>query len=245
MRRVNINKSFNPRLRSLGHRSPYLIYLVDDEQIRNQSLPLQEFGGFATHLNFPAFIPREEIWIGKSVPRPEIDLYVINAITQLKAASSLNDFSLIYDAGLTEERIQRASHVDDVLYQRHFGEMRNAHQPLDVWLINGKYVRDHFKIDFVEGGHGIVYDFVPLDEIWIESTLTETEIPVIILHEYVEYHLMSKGLNYHQAHSIAARIEFSNRRRFDRLDALNLSPQDIDMMTIHHIQPSSAACLSA
>ena len=59
-----------------------------------------------------------------------------------------------------------------------------------VWLVDGAVVRDLYKTDYTEGGHGYVYPWVPKPEIWVEATLERAELPFIVAHEYLERLLM-------------------------------------------------------
>ena len=80
-----------------------------------------------------------------------------------------------------------------------------------VWLVNGKYVREHFYLDFTQGGHGYVYDFIPLNEVWIDDDLSTDERPYVIAHEFYERALMKEGVTYDTAHTAANVVEKSAR----------------------------------
>ena len=81
-----------------------------------------------------------------------------------------------------------------------------------------------YKTDFVEGGHGYVYEWIPKDEIWIDNKIKSKEIPVIILHEFTERTLMKyKNIPYGRAHIAASKVEFEHRGIFNKKDAGNLS----------------------
>ena len=86
-----------------------------------------------------------------------------------------------------------------------------------IWLIDGRLVRSIFDVDFTEGGHGLVYDFVPKNEIWIDDDLSAKERPFVILHELYERSRMARGLAYNQAHKKASRLEWECRHNEKRL----------------------------
>jgi hypothetical protein len=56
---------------------------------------------------------------------------------------------------------------------------KNVHEQLwkklengvSVWIVNGRLVRSLFDIDFTEGGHDHVYEFVPENEVWIDDAI--------------------------------------------------------------------------
>jgi hypothetical protein len=83
--------------------------------------------------------------------------------------------------------------------------------------------------DYLEGGHGYVYKWVPLNEIWLEDVVENSEKPLILLHEYTELMLMKyKGMDYDKAHSIASKVEFEHRNKdFSKADALNLTKEKV------------------
>ena len=86
-------------------------------------------------------------------------------------------------------------------------------------FINGRIVRDLYKTDFVEGGHGYVYAWIPNNEIWIESCIHASEAKFILLHESVERKIMKDfNLDYHVAHNIAADVEYNTRESDENIN---------------------------
>ena len=84
---------------------------------------------------------------------------------------------------------------------------------LSVWSIDGCLVRTLFFIDFTEGGHHYIYDFIPENEVWIDNDLLSEEIPFVLLHELHERKLMKKlGWKYHRAHRHASQLEWLCRQ---------------------------------
>lgn len=78
---------------------------------------------------------------------------------------------------------------------------------LKIWLVDGKMVRNFFFVEYAEGGHDKVYDFIPENEIWIDEILSPEEIKFIIFHELRERNLMLKGKEYQEAHKSATLAE--------------------------------------
>jgi hypothetical protein len=64
---------------------------------------------------------------------------------------------------------------------------------ISIWIVDGRLVRSVFDVDFTEGGHDYVYEFVPQNEVWIDNDLEESERPFVLLHELHERNLMAKG----------------------------------------------------
>ena len=76
-----------------------------------------------------------------------------------------------------------------------------------MWLVDGNLVRSFFLLDYCEGGHDLVYPFIPKNEIWIEEAISPQERKFIILHELHERHLMDQGKSYKNAHIGATEVE--------------------------------------
>jgi len=83
----------------------------------------------------------------------------------------------------------------------------------EIWLIDGRAVRDLAYVDFTLGGHGFRYRFIPRREIWLDDAVRPSERPFILHHELVELDLMANGgLSYDLAHARASRAEISLRK---------------------------------
>lgn len=79
-----------------------------------------------------------------------------------------------------------------------------------VRIVDGGKVRTaHPGADFLVGGHGYVYSFIPKREIWIEDTSDKF---YIMVHEAVEYFHMREGMSYKEAHKLALAAEKRARR---------------------------------
>lgn len=78
---------------------------------------------------------------------------------------------------------------------------------LEIVLVDGTYVRDHYDSDFSQGGNGYRYEWIPRNEIWIDCQISEVERPFIAYHECHEAYLMRRGWSYSRAHDEAKRRE--------------------------------------
>jgi hypothetical protein len=93
-----------------------------------------------------------------------------------------------------------------------YKEKVTENEGVTVWVVKGELVRDLFFIDFTEGGHHFVYDFVPFKEVWIDDELNPTERGFVLLHELHERYLMYTGTAYPHAHHSSSIIEYKCRR---------------------------------
>ena len=83
-----------------------------------------------------------------------------------------------------------------------------------VYIVNGIFIRNKLDIDFVMGGNGLRYLYIPIDEIWIDNAYKDSkEINYILLHEFTELNLMKHGITYSKAHDLASVKELIKRRK--------------------------------
>lgn len=93
---------------------------------------------------------------------------------------------------------------------------------LNVYAVDGEWVRHNLSVIFGHGGHGYVHEFIPHNEIWISARhfkncgckgtknnqkISRAYFKSTVLHEIVEYKEMKKGMNYWRAHQIALQKE--------------------------------------
>jgi hypothetical protein len=241
-----------------------MIYIVDDMAIRNKAMYAEEFSNFGTNLglkglttvNFP-FIPEGEIWIAKSVKPQERHFIVDSVLSYVRnidrgcSAGDAYDIAILHESAMREKEVLRKFHekkgvrmknnthasVPKEVYKKKYGTIHDVSENVDVYLIDGEYVRDYYMTDYVEGGHGMVYEWVPKNEIWIEYSLNSEEIPAILLHEFLERTLMKyKKFPYVKAHMIASKVEFEHRGIFNKRDALKLTKAIVFQKLLHDIE---------
>ncbi len=102
---------------------------------------------------------------------------------------------------------------------------------LRIWLVDGSQVRSMaysgFKYnkegtksicpaDFIEGGHDLIYPWIPADSIFIDDALPVKDREHVIMHEIYERKLMLKGWPYLKAHKRANQMENAIRRNPDK-----------------------------
>jgi hypothetical protein len=83
-----------------------------------------------------------------------------------------------------------------------------------VVIVDGGYVRNNIPggLEFISGGHGYVYDFIPKDEIWMDDDNPEDEFIYDLMHEFYERSLMKEGYEYNAAHDKASEFELIARK---------------------------------
>jgi hypothetical protein len=207
----------------------FTVYAVNALTVRNVAQPDEEFGNFATREEFPDLIPEAEIWISEQQAEEEGIFFIANALRRMKGRAGGMEESMAYEAGLEVERFLREkingleyrdgkphARVPEKIYLHEYITLPDEQYPVKVWIVDGNLVRSYYKTDYTEGGHGVVYPWVPRREIWIEGAVDHREVPFIVAHEYTEHRLMrDEGLDYDRAHEIAAKMEFHLRKNED------------------------------
>ena len=217
----------------------YKIYTVNGEKVRDIAEQDEEFGLSSSYFYFPKLIPKNEIWIEDDVKGEEQFVLIQSELYKIKLIESGMDKWEAYhqsekiEKGYREElNLSKKSPEktnkkgDDDLYVKKYCKINS--DDIQVWLVDAKKVRNKFKSDFMEGGHGYVYKWIPNDEIWIENGIKEHEVPFILLHEFVERTLMKEEkMNYDKSHNISAKVEWSKRPdKISKNDMENMTEEE-------------------
>ena len=84
---------------------------------------------------------------------------------------------------------------------------------LDIWVVDGCYVRTNLDEEFTNFGQHYRYPYIPLKELWIDQEDQHDERQFFIDHLLAEFSLMDKGVPYDKAITEADKIERKERRR--------------------------------
>lgn len=216
-----------PYIKKLDAIEDFEVYEVDGRYIRDNID--REFTNFGQHYRFP-FIPTHEFWIDKQFGADESDYFLSHLILEWHLMSGGATYDEALEKADSEEVKERkksalakkekisslnSAGVPKNLYKEKIAENNGV----VVWVVKGEIVRDTYFIDFTEGGHHFVYDFVPLKEVWIDDALNPTERGFVLLHELHERYLMFTGMSYHHAHYSSSIIEYKCRRDPSQLNA--------------------------
>jgi hypothetical protein len=88
-----------------------------------------------------------------------------------------------------------------------------ARGDLQVWIVDGIYIRSHMDEEFTNFGQHFRYGYIPRNELWIDQEAVHDERRFFIDHLLVEHHLMAQGKSYAEALVEADREERKERRR--------------------------------
>lgn len=190
------------------------IWLVDGGVVR--ATLDENFVEYDHHAHF-SFIPKGELWIDTEMPEQDRHFFIDRMCKELelmKEGLSYHDAAHQADSFEKKER-QGGARVKKILAgarteilakikEKKLDEWSDV---VSVWLVNGTLVRDIYLVAYGEGGHDLVYPFIPKNEIWIESSLPPHERKFIVLHELHERYLMQEGSDYEHAHQGATIVE--------------------------------------
>lgn len=190
----------------IGKRGNIGIWIVDGKKIRDE-LDI-EFTNFGQHYRF-SYIPENEFWLDREASPNEKNYFIDHLLVEwkmMKEGIIYTDAIIAADETELKER-SRGEHAKRTLDTKSRLELKDIHiklygvaGELNVWIVNGKTIRSNFNIDYTEGGHDLVYDFVPENEVWLDDDLKDEEKPYVLLHELKERASMKSGYSYEDAH---------------------------------------------
>jgi hypothetical protein len=213
-----------PYLKKAGMQGTISVWIVDGAYIRTYID--EEFTNFGQHYNF-SFIPKNEFWLDREEQEDEQTFFIDHLFIEYRLMKKGVSYDSALEAADRQEMIERkqSGDVRKVLQKNGLPDPAKVHlrlwkkleSGLSVWIVDGRLVRSAFDVDFTEGGHEFVYEFVPHNEVWIDNDLQESERPFVLVHELHERNLMMEGLEYSRAHRDASVLESYCRHHTDEL----------------------------
>ena len=214
-----------PYVRQLDERGDMKVWVVDGSYVRGHID--EEFTNFGQHYRF-SFIPSNELWLDDATESDEQQFFIDHLLVEHRLMAKGVSYEKALMAGDRAEQKERRR-AGDVARLTHHGQRlpdgRDVHKRLwkklengvAVWIVSGRMVRSVFDIDFTEGGHDYVYEFVPEKEVWIDDDILEPERPYVLVHELHERNHMASGWPYSKAHAESSRLEYRCRHHPDEL----------------------------
>lgn len=203
-----------PYLKRIEQRGPVSVWLVDGSYVRKNID--EEFSNFAHHFSCPK-IPENEVWLDQEAVPDERRFFLEHACTERELLEKgTNDDTAREQTNQTEREMRlKAGDVRKLgqgkkpikaalVHSRLWKALGNG---VKVWFVKGRLVRSTYDVEFTEGGHDYVYEFVPQNEVWIDDDIHEEERGVVLFHELHERNLMAKGMDYDTAHEDSSRLE--------------------------------------
>jgi len=133
-----------------------------------------------------------------------------------------------------ELNIQRRVDKKDrtFLLRGRWKKYKRAQDGFNVYAVDGSWIRNNLCCYFGHGGHGLVHEFIPLEEIWVSTKhylegdqdsercncegrfgnqmVSKSYFDSTVIHEIEEFKEMRKGKRYWQAHQIALQKEIKS-----------------------------------
>ena len=169
-----MNKPYLKKFSTVGH---FDVWLVDGNYIC--AAMDREFTNFGQHYRFH-FIPPHEFWIDKEHVPGEEPFFIEHLLREnyLMAQGGKYEEAV----GIADKAEKRERKKIDFIKkgEKPLGkcaQLELIHEKLlkefgdhpKVWLVKGRAVRDYCFIEFTEGGHDKVSNFVPAGEVWIDD----------------------------------------------------------------------------
>lgn len=101
---------------------------------------------------------------------------------------------------------------------------------IEIWLVDGEFIRKNIDIEFTNFGHHFVNNFVPLDEFWIDREKNEGEAKYYIEHMLIEHRLMAEGRDKYWAMKKADQKEREERMRSNLAEKFFPIKKDRELM---------------
>lgn len=217
-----------PYIKKIESVGEFDVWFVDGKYIREKID--EEFTNFGQHYRF-RFIPQREFWIDQERTPGEEHFFVDHLLLENRLMAG----GMTYDKAI--ERADKAELKErhkveyitkglkpglprpEVLAKVHKELLKEYSRDLRVWVADGEVVRDVYFIDYTEGGHDKVYNFIPAREVWLDDDVEIKERKFVLIHEVHERFLMSGGMKYFPAHRSASHIEYYCRHHPSELDA--------------------------
>jgi hypothetical protein len=213
-----------PYLTKIRRQDEVTIWVVDGVYVRTHLD--EEFTNFGEHYAFTC-IPDSEFWLDVEAQPDEQDFFIDHLFVEYRLMAKGVSYDEALDAADKSEMEKReqSGDVKKLTGSGSLPEPAKAHlwlwktleSGVAIWVVDGRLVRSVFDVDFTEGGHDHVYEFVPENEVWIDNDLTQPERPYILLHELHERNLMSRGSPYPRAHEESSRLELHCRHHPNEL----------------------------
>jgi hypothetical protein len=198
----------------LERRGPLDVWLVDGSYVRKNID--EEFSNFGHHWSFRE-IPENHIWLDHESDPDELKFFIRHAVLERRLMKRGKDYDAARRVANREERKMRAAAGDlrKVTDGKSLPKAERVHERLwkklpngvEVWFVKGRLVRSAFDVEFTEGGHEHVYEYVPRGEVWIDDDIHDDELGFVLFHELHERNVMAKGVDYDTAHEEASRLE--------------------------------------
>lgn len=194
-----------PRIKLFKKEGDIKVFIVDGAEIRKNLN--NQFTNFGQHYRFD-FIPVDEFWVDRCKGYDEYEFYIQNMLKEHELMGTGHNYDYAHKKGCeAEQELRNHRPKKDIK----IGVVKKIGD-VTIWLVDGEQVRNQYDIDFTEGGHDLVYRWIPEKEVWIDNDVPLDERDEIMLHECDEREKMEGGRKYIPAHRSASIVEQNYRK---------------------------------
>ncbi len=218
--RTRLNGIYRVRL---GKRQGQRIWLVDGAQVVRFVYPAFIMGGNDQRYRFN---PDDEVWIDNRIGIEEFEYTVAHELIERKLMRERGySYDRAHKAGLELELVMRKRDEKRALKREKssalpvkgvYKSFLRSASGVKIWIVDGPKVRQYLDGDFVFAGHGYKYDFIPKNEIWLDSAMSVEQAHFALFHEQRERRMTADGMDYDEAYPEALALELKERARQER-----------------------------
>ncbi len=207
----------------LGRRQGQDIWIVDGDKVFRELYPAFVMGGNDQRYRFN---PPKEVWIDNRIGSEELEYTIAHELIERKLMREKGwSYDRAHNAGLALEKKMRIADekkaaAREKTVQVHLtGIYRRFHKTikgLSVWFVDGPKVRKELDGDFCFAGHDLKHEFIPRNEIWLDSAMAVEQVHYALVHELKERAVMAAS-DYDNAYEIALQVQLDERHRQAKL----------------------------
>ena len=228
-----------PYIKKIGEFSGYKVFYVNGYWIR-KNLD-KAFTNFGYNFHFD-FIPKGEFWIDWENGKKEAKYFIDSFLAIQCALEDGKSYEqAVKEADKFEQRerskskflkkLKKLNTKKEILKKIHKKRLFKEYtQNIQIWIVRGDLVRSLFHLDFTQGGHDLVYNFIPKNEVWIDDDIYRKEIPFVLIHELHERRLMLKGWSYDDAGGQEVFMRNQNKKG----KSAHFHAEDLEFWCRHH-----------
>ncbi len=222
----------------IGKRQGMPVWVVDRDTVVRSLYPEFIMGGNDQRYRFN---PLNEVWIDGNMGVEELEYTIAHELIERKLMREKGwSYNRAHtEGGLALEEKMRASNERRVLkHSRYVGELYSesgvqasgslmppicalniyrryvgTRKGVSVWIVDGPKVRKELDPNFCYGTHDLKSDFIPANEIWLDSAMSVLEVHYTLQRARRERALLASGLKWGTAYETAQCEELKERAR--------------------------------
>lgn len=227
----------------IGRRDGQPVWIVDGVQIARQIYPEWIMGGNDQRYRFN---PSGELWIDDRIGAEELEYTIRHEVLErsLMKGQGLSydrahNQSLALEKTLRDADEQRcrtagrrlvrmaesgvlgpkAKAMDPEKLSRVYRVKWGRSEGATIWIVDGCMIRAELEPNFCFGDNGLMSEFIPRDEIWIDHSMSSVEAYFTVFAQKLEFGYLAKGSKQDRAYQLALIGQLEERDRQARLAA--------------------------